>query len=47
MSDYKQPTNVAVPKCNGYPNNISNTATKKIRGTNLATKGTMYSGKSN
>lgn len=46
MADYKQPKPVPVPKGSGYPNNVANTQTKKIRGTGAATKGTKYSGKS-
>lgn len=43
MSDYKQPQKVPVPNTSGYPNNVANTQTKKIRGTGAATKGTGYS----
>jgi hypothetical protein len=45
MADYKQPEKVPVPDCNGYPNNVSNTQTVKIRGTGAATKGTHSSKK--
>lgn len=44
MSDYKQPQKVPVPNTAGYPNNVANTQTKKIRGTGAATKGTMARG---
>ena len=42
-----QPQKVPVPNTAGYPNNVANTQTKKIRGTGAATRGTGYSGKSN
>lgn len=32
---------------NGYPNNVANTQTRKIRGTGAARKGTGYSKNSN
>lgn len=34
-----------VPNNNGYPNNVPNTQTQKIRGTGAATKGTGHSKK--
>lgn len=42
-----QPQKVPVPNTSGYPNNIANTQTKKMRGAGAATKGTGFSGKSN
>jgi hypothetical protein len=36
------PVSVPVPPCNGYPNNVKNTQTMRIRGTKLATKGTNF-----
>jgi len=39
---YRQPKNVPVEKNNGYPNNVANTQTMKIRGTKLASKGTKF-----
>ena len=42
---YRQPKNMPVEKNNGYPNNIANTQTQKIRGTGAATKGTNSSTK--
>jgi len=44
---YKQPQEVPVPNTAGYPNNVANTQTQKIRGTGAATKGTGYSKNSN
>jgi len=43
--EYKQPKPVPVPNTNGYPNNVPNTLTVKIRGTGAATKGTGASKK--
>lgn len=42
-----QPQTVPVPNVDGYPNNVANTQTKKMRGAGAATKGTGFSGKSN
>jgi hypothetical protein len=42
---YKSPIEVPVPKSSGYPNNVPNTQTVKIRGTGAATKGTKFSGR--
>lgn len=42
-----QPQKVPVPNCDGYPNNVPNTQTRKTRGTGAAIKGTGHSGKSN
>tara|TARA_R100000234_G_scaffold39286_4_gene23376 strand:+ start:1543 stop:1710 length:168 start_codon:yes stop_codon:yes gene_type:complete len=39
----KQPTQVPIPKVDGYPNDIPNTQTMKTRGTGAATKGTNSS----
>ena len=41
----KQPKKVPVPNTNGYPNNVANTQTVKIRGTGAATKGDKASTK--
>lgn len=43
--EYKQPKPVPVPKTDGYPNNVPNTQTLKVRGTGAATKGTGASKK--
>lgn len=43
MTAYKQTEKTPVPNTAGYPNNVANTQTKKIRGTGAATKGTGYS----
>jgi hypothetical protein len=40
---YKQPKAVPVPNTAGYPNNVANTQTQKMRGTGAATKGTGFS----
>ena len=45
IGKYKQPEDVAVPSVAGYPNNVANTQTMKIRGTGAATKGTRSSSK--
>lgn len=42
-----QPKKVPVPNCDGYPNNVPNTQTKKMKGAGAATRGTGFSGKSN
>lgn len=45
MSDigkYKQPQAVPVEKCSGYPANVPNTQTTKMRGAGAATKGTGF-----
>lgn len=42
-----QPKVLPVPEGNGYPNNVANTQTKKMRGAGAATKGTGFSGNSN
>ena len=39
------PVNVPVPNNSGYPNNVANTQTMRIRGTKLATKGTGFNPK--
>lgn len=39
---YRQPKSVPVGKNNGYPNNVANTQTMKIRGTDTATQGTKF-----
>ncbi len=45
MAKGNMPKKVAVPSCNGYPNNVANTQTQKTRGTGAATKGTGHSKK--
>jgi len=40
---YKEPKTVPVQNSSGYPNNIANTQTQKMRGTGAATKGTGHS----
>lgn len=42
---YEQPKKVPVPSTSGYPNNIANTQTVKVRGTGAATQGTNASTK--
>ena len=42
MTTYRQPKSVPVEKNNGYPNNVKNTQTMRIRGTSLATKGNKF-----
>jgi hypothetical protein len=42
---YKQPQSVPINGNSGYPNNVANTQTLKIRGTGAATKGTHSSKK--
>lgn len=42
---YNQPKNVPVPNTAGYPNNVANTQTVKVRGTGAAIKGTKASKK--
>lgn len=42
---HKMPKSVAVPKGNGYPNNVKNTQTQKTRGTGAATRGDKHSTK--
>ena len=41
----KMPSKVPVPNTSGYPNNVPNTQTEKIRGTGAATRGTNSSKK--
>jgi hypothetical protein len=41
----KTPTKVPVPNTNGYPNNVANTQTMRIRGSGAATKGTNFNPK--
>jgi len=41
----KKPIKVPVPNTNGYPNNVANTQTMKIRGSGAATKGTNFNPK--
>lgn len=43
--EYRGIKDVPQPHGNGYPNNIANTKTVKIRGTGAATKGTKCSTK--
>ena len=45
MAEYKQPKPVPISPGNGYPNNVANTQTLKMRGTGAATKGTGSSKK--
>lgn len=40
---YTQPKEVPVPDTAGYPNNVPNTQTQKMRGAGAATKGTGFS----
>jgi hypothetical protein len=42
---YRQPKPVTINGNSGYPNNVANTQTQKIRGTGAATKGTNSSKK--
>ena len=42
---FTQPKNLPVKDNNGYPNNIKNTQTMKIRGAGAATKGTGFNPK--
>ena len=42
---YKSPVKIPTPKSSGYPNDIKNTQTVKIKGTGAATKGTHFSGR--
>jgi len=42
-----QPKKVPVPNTSGYPNNIANTQTKKMKGSGAATRGTGFSKNSN
>ncbi len=39
MKDYDKTKKVPVPKTAGYPNNVANTQTTKVRGCGAATKG--------
>lgn len=43
--EYRSIKDVLQPHGNGYPNNVRNTKTVKIRGTGAATKGTKCSTK--
>ena len=45
MAEYKQPKSVPVPDCSGYPNKVTNTQTKKIRGSDKTTRGNKYNPK--
>jgi hypothetical protein len=45
MAEYRQPQSVPVPNVSGYPNNVANTQTMRIRGTKLATKGNKFNPK--
>jgi hypothetical protein len=45
MAEYKQPKPVPISPGNGYPNNVANTQTLKMRGAGAATKGTGCSKK--
>jgi hypothetical protein len=40
-----QPQSVPVPNTSGYPNDVANTQTTRIRGTKLATKGNKFNSK--
>jgi hypothetical protein len=40
-----QPKSVSVPDTSGYPNDVANTQTTRIRGTKLATKGNKFNSK--
>ena len=40
---YKSPIDVPVPSTSGYPNNVANTQTVKIRGSGAAIKGNKSS----
>ena len=40
-----QPKSVSVPNTSGYPNDVANTQTTRIRGTKLATKGNKFNSK--
>lgn len=42
---YGKYVSVPVPKTSGYPNNVKNTQTQKMRGAGAATKGTKHSTK--
>lgn len=42
-----QPKKVPVPNTSGYPNNVANTQTKKMKGSGAATRGTGFSKNSN
>ena len=42
---YRQPKSVPINGNSGYPNNVANTQTLKIRGTGAATQGTNSSKK--
>lgn len=43
---YEQPKPVPVPNTAGYPNNVPNTQTVKMKGAGAATKGNKFSNKS-
>lgn len=45
MKTYRDPKDVPVPDCSGYPNKVADTQTQKTRGTGAATKGTNSSTK--
>jgi hypothetical protein len=44
-TQYRQPKSVPVPDTAGYPNNVANTQTMRIRGTKLATQGNKFNPK--
>ncbi|MFZ9615164.1 MAG: hypothetical protein ACO3AG_00670 [Fluviibacter sp.] len=43
--EYRQPKAVPVPNTSGYPNNVANTQTLRIRGTKNTTRGNSCSTK--